>query len=287
MSFPVPDTVLLLAAGILAAGIIVLLVRGRGGHFRALPGWVGFWAFFGALLVCLGRTYLWIGFIILALLMLASLRAFFTLAPVRPGDRWSILASYVAVPCALYPAFTGSTVLFLVMILVMALVLPVLVSFGKAHEGLLDAMGRIVLAVFFFVFCTAHVGLMASRLPEYLELFGILVLAAEFPMRLGGTTRHGRGLAGPIAGFTVGIGTGCGLGYLLAPMVGLDPHVGGIGGILMALAVAAGDRVTTALASALELKASASLTGTGASLDRMVPAVYAAPVFYYFLMYVA
>ena len=51
------------------------------------------------------------------------------------------------------------------------------------------------------------------------------------------------------------------------------------------LSVAAGDKVTTAMASALELRTSDSLTGGGAFLDRMVPAVYAAPVFYYFLHY--
>jgi predicted CDP-diglyceride synthetase/phosphatidate cytidylyltransferase len=39
------------------------------------------------------------------------------------------------------------------------------------------------------------------------------------------------------------------------------------------------------MASALELRTADSLTGSGAFLDRMVPAVYAAPVFHYFLHY--
>lgn len=287
MSIPLPTTVLLLAAGIVTAAALILGVRGRGGHFRTLPGWVGFWALFGTLLVCLSRAPKWIGFVILVLLMLAALRAFFTLAPVRPGDRWSILTAYLAVPCALYPAYTGNVQLFLVMILVMALVLPVLLSFGKAHEGLLDAMGRIILASFFFVFCTAHLGLMAGRPAEMIELFGILVLVSEFPQRLGGTTRHGRSARWPVVGFVSGIAAGCAAGWMAAPLAQMEPRVGAMGGLLVALAVAAGDRVSTALASALELRIPVGLTGTGASLDRMVPAVYAAPVFHYFLSYMA
>ena len=285
MTFQIPRMVLLLAAGIMAAGVIALVIRGRGGHYRTLPGWAGFWVFLGVLLVCLSRAPMWIGFVLLAGLMLVSLRAFFSQAPLRPGDRWSILGAYLAVPCALYPAFVGSGEVFLVMIVVMALFLPVLLSFGKAHDGLLDSMGRIVLGSFFFVFCTAHLGLMAGRVPEQLELFGILVLASELPQRLGGTTRHGRSAAGPITGLTVGVGLGFALGFLLGPQAGIDSVLAGAGGVLLALAVAAGDKVTTAMASALELRAADSLTGSGAFLDRMVPAVYAAPVFYYFLQY--
>ena len=56
-------------------------------------------------------------------------------------------------------------------------------------------------------------------------------------------------------------------------------------GLLVALSVAAAAAVSNAVAADLEMKAASSLVGGGALLDRAVPALYAAPVFFHYLNY--
>ena len=97
-----------------------------------------------------------------------------------------VLAAYLAIPFALWPAFIGSHETFFHTVPVsLFLFIPVFLTFGRDREGLLDSMGRTMLGVLFFVFCIAHLGLLVHETQEGLpQLFGILVLAAELPQRL-------------------------------------------------------------------------------------------------------
>jgi len=283
-----PVMVLMLAAAILAAGIIALVARGRGGRFRGLPGWIGFWVVFGGILILLSRAPRWVSFPALAGLMFASLRALFYVAPLRPHDRYAILVVYASIPLALYPAWVGDRDLFLVVIPVsLFLALPMLLSFARDHSGLLDSVGRVLTGAVLFVFCLSHLGLM-SHLPQgSIELFGVLVVSSELPTRLLWRSRPGGGVVRPLIGCLLGAVLGGGIGWLLGPPAGLGALDGSILGVLVSLAVASGALVSEAVSRDLELGASASLVGRGSFLDRTVPIAYAAPVFYHVYGYLA
>ena len=174
-----------LAAALALSALSALVTRRRGGHFRGLPGWVGFWAVFAGILVSLSRLQPWISLTMLGLLMFVGLRAYFFVVPVRPRDRYALLAAYLAIPVALYSAFTGSQATFLAVVPVgLFLLFPVLLSVGPPQKGLLESVGRILLAVLFFVFCSAHLGLLVHwEQPGLPALFGVLVTPAEAPGR--------------------------------------------------------------------------------------------------------
>ena len=163
-----------LAAAVAVAGLCAAVTRRRGGRFRGLLGWSGFWVVFGLLLILLSRAPRWASFPLLGLLMFVSTRAYFFLAPVRPRDRFVILASYLAIPFALWFPYTGDADTFVATVPVaLFLLLPVFISLARAEEGLLDSMGRAMLGVLFFVFCLAHLGLLVHQEQSgILELFG-------------------------------------------------------------------------------------------------------------------
>ncbi len=283
MELPVPAMAVMLLGAVLATAVIALVARGRGGRFRGLPGWAGFWGAFAALLICLSLAPVWLSFVLLAALMFASLRAFFFVAPVRPKDRYAILAAYLAIPMALWPAFTGSERTFLALVPVaLFLTLPVLLSFGRTHAGLLDSMGRILMGAVFFVYCTAHLGLLAHGGSGKLELFGLLVLGAELPQRLLGRVVAGSGMFRGLLGVAIGTGIAVGAGAFLAEFAGLESGIGSLAGLGVAVAVTAGSVVTDAVAEDLDLGSSTRL-GRGAFLDRTVPALYAVPVYFHIL----
>jgi predicted CDP-diglyceride synthetase/phosphatidate cytidylyltransferase len=179
---------LALAAAVVVAGMAALLSRRRGGRFRELPGWAGFWVILALVLLGLAHLPRYASFPLLAALMFAALRTYFFVAPVRARDRYAILAAYLAIPVSLWPAYLGSRDMFLATVPVtLFLFIPVLLSIGSKEEGLLDSMGRTLLGVLLFVFCLAHLGLLVHQEPAgLLQLFGVLVLAAELPRRLAG-----------------------------------------------------------------------------------------------------
>jgi len=280
----VPDIVLILGAGVVFAALVAGVFGRRGGRFRALPGWALFWAGFAAVLVVLSRGPRWLAFVVLALLMLGSLRAYFFVAPVRAKDRWAILAAYAAVPLALWPAVFGPTERFLALVpFGLLLVLPALLSAGSVHEGLLDATGRVLIGALCFVYCTAHLGLLIHEPTGRLELFGCLALTVELVQRVVGRPRPGSGTAAPLSGFLVGALLAIAAGWWLSSMAALRPKSGAILGLLVAMAVTAGSWVMEAIASEFKLAPGSARFGRGAFLDRMVSAVYAAPVFYHAL----
>jgi len=278
-----------LAVAVAVTGCVALVWGRRGGRFRELPGWSGFWLLFGLLLVCLSRLPAWISFILLAMWMFAALRAYFFVAPVRPRDRYAILATYLAVPFALWPAFLASHDMFLATVPVtLFLVIPVFLSIGFAQEGLLDSMGRTLLGVLFFVFCVAHLGLLVHQEPAgLLELFGVLVVCAELPQRLLGRFRPGAGWARPAVGIVLGILLAGAVGFLVGPWCGLVEEDAARAGILVAIAGTLGAMVAGAVALDLSQSPSAAWFGRGAFLNRMVPAVYAAPVYFHYLNHFA
>ncbi len=279
-----PPTLIALAAAVAAAALAAVTTRRRGGRFRALPGWAVFWAAFAVLLVCLARATPWVSVPLLAGLMFVSLRAYFFLAPIRPEDRPAIITAYVAIPFVLYPAVVGSTQLFLAFVPVaLFLLMPLLVSIGQSSEGLLDSIGRTLLGVLLFIFCTAHLGLLMNRPPELLDLFGVLVIAAELPQRLIGRFRPGESRVRPVLGMAVSLLVAGAAGYALGPAAGLGDEDAARAGVLVALAVTAGSVVVAAVARDLEMSSSTARLGRGALLDRTIPAVYAAPVFYHYL----
>jgi len=100
--FGIPRTVVALAALLGLSALLALAARRRGGRFRGLPAWVGFWGVFAGILVSLSRFPTLVSRAMLGLLMYAALRTYASLAPVRQRDRWAILAAYLAVPFAIY-----------------------------------------------------------------------------------------------------------------------------------------------------------------------------------------
>ncbi len=286
MPFPVPMIILALAMSLLLAAAFAFIVGRRGGRWRELPGWVGFWVFFGAVLVCLSRADPWMSFPLLALVMFFALKEYFHLAAVRPQDRWAILASYVAIPVSLYPAFMDSYGLFSALVPVgLMFLLPALLSASTRQSGLLDAMGRLLLGALVFVFGAAHLGLMAHQPRGRLELFAILVLAAELPQRIAGRFRLGAPVLRPAAGVAVALALCAAVGWWLGTPGAMTPLHGSIAGLLVAVAVTAGALVAEAVSQDLGLAASAGRMGRGAFLDRSIPALYAAPLYFHYLKY--
>lgn len=285
MGFSIPPITLALAAALLVAAPISFLAARRGGRFRGLPGWMGFWAFFAPLLVFLSRANRLISFPLLAVLMFAALKEYFFLAPLRPRDRWAILLAYLSIPCALYLAFVGPQFLFLTGVpMGFLLFLPALLALGSRQAGLLESIGRLLLGVAVFVFCTAHLGLLGPRFyAGALELFGVLVLSAELPQRLAGRTRLGENIGRPLIGMLSGIGLAAGMGAALGPLAGLGRTQGSVAGVLVAAGVSAGALVADAVAQDLALGTLAARVGRGAFLDRTMPAVYSAPLYFHYL----
>jgi len=286
----VPQLDLALAAAVGVAGLLSLLSRRRGGRFRELPGWAGFWAFAAVVLISLSLAPKYVSFPILAVMMFAALRTYFFVAPVRPRDRYAILASYLSVPFALWPAFLGSEDLFVAVIPVsLFLVIPVFLAVGPPEQGMLDSMGRTLLGVLLFVFCLAHLGLLAhDERRGVLELYGILVLAAETPQRLAGRFRGGTGWwVKPTIGIPISLLLAVGLGWFLGPWAGLDKEDAARAGLLVVLAVTMGALVNQAVAEDLSLTLPSARRGRGALLDRFMPAAYAAPVYFHYLNYFA
>lgn len=285
----IPGIVVVLVGALAISGLLVLASRRRGGRFRGLPGWLGFWVVFAAILVSLSRLPPLVSLTMLGLLMFAALRTYFFVAPVRPRDRYAMLAAYLAIPFALYPGFTGSEATFLATVPVtLFLLFPVLLSAGKLREGLLESMGRILLGVLLFVFCAAHLGLLVRwEQPGLLELFGVLVLAAELPGRLTGRFRQGGGWARSAFGVAAGVVLAATLGFWAGPWCGMVEEDGARAGMLVAIAVNMGALVSEAVMHDLSPGAPAGRVGRWAFLDRAIPAVYAAPVFFHYLNHFA
>lgn len=279
-----PPLVVALAVALLVTAPIASLAGRRGGRYRALPGWLGSWVLFAALLVCLSRAHRWVSFPILGAAMFAALRQYFFVAPLRPRDRLAILAAYVSIPLVLWPAFVKSHAGVLsAAVLGLLIVFPVLLATGPRQPGLLDSAGRVLLGFILFVVCFAHLGLMAGEPAGWLELFGVLALAAELPQRLAGRGRPGEPVLRPVLGVLASLAIAGGLGTVLAPAAAVPAAWGGLAGVLVALAATAGAIVADAVAQDLGITGAPSVAGRGAFLDRALPAVYAAPVFYLLL----
>jgi predicted CDP-diglyceride synthetase/phosphatidate cytidylyltransferase len=285
----IPAIDMVLVGAVAIAVIISFLCRRRGGRFRELPGWSIFALMFVALLICLSHVTRWISFAMLAMLMFAALRAYFFVAPVHPRDRYAVLVAYLAIPFALWPAFIGSHETFFHTVPVsLFLFIPVFLTFGRDREGLLDSMGRTMLGVLFFVFCAAHLGLLVHQEPwGLLEFFGILVLTTELPQRLFGRFRGGAGRLKPTLGIIFSILLAIQVGLWIGPLCGLVEEDGGRAGGLVAIAVTLGAAVGGAVAQDLAQTTASTRYGGGAFLNRMVPAVYAAPVFYHYMSHFA
>ncbi|MCP3978436.1 MAG: hypothetical protein GY716_03760 [bacterium] len=278
-----------LAAAVLITVLVVSIAGRRGGRFRGLPGWSGWWVAFAVELVLLSQAPRYVSFPLLGISMFAALRAYFFVAPLRASDRYAILAAYLAIPIALVPAYSGSDATFLATVPVaLFLGLPLFVSMAPQSPGTLDSLGRTLLGALLFVFCLAHVGLLAGPAHRgVLELFGILVLASEVPQRLAGRLRSADGGVGPAVAVVASLLLAGALGYWLGPSCGLVEEDGARAGILVAVAVTFGGIVSNAVAADLSLTTSSSMFGRGAFLNRAVPAVYAAPVYFHYLNHFA
>jgi phosphatidate cytidylyltransferase len=285
----VPEIVWPLIMAVLVAGLVALIWGRRGGRFRELPGWSAFWFLFAALLICLSRVAPSISFPLLAVWMFAALRSYFFVSPVRPRDRWAVLAAYLAIPLTLWPALIGAHDTFLATVPVsLFLLIPVFLAIGFSQEGLLDSMGRTLLGVLFFVFCVAHLGLLVHMEPPgLLELFGILVLCAELPQRVIGRFRPGAGWVKPLGAILVSMMLATGVGYWLGPWIGLVKEDAARAGFIVFVAVTLGAVVGGAVALDLGQSKSEAWVGRGALLNRIVPAVYAAPVYFHYLNHFA
>jgi phosphatidate cytidylyltransferase len=260
----------------------------RGGRYRALPGWMAAWAQFSILIVALSRLDKMISFPLLGVVMFVALKQYFTLTPLRSQDRWAVLVAYLSIPLSLWPTWAGSFgLLSAATVIGLFLLIPVLLSMVPRQAGLLDALGRVLLGVLIFVFCAAHFGLM-TRLPSgSLELFGIAALLADLPQRLTGRIRPGDERVRPFVGVVVSVVVAAAAGALLAPLAGNARLHGGVAGALIALAMAGGSLVSDAVAQDLLRTQSDAVLGRAAFLDRTLPAIYAAPIYYHYLRAVA
>ena len=284
----IPKLVVILAATLALLAPFALLAGRRGGRYRAFPGWIAAWAQFAVLIVVLQHLPQKISFPLLGLVMFAALRQYFTLTPLRPQDRWAIVVAFVSIPLALWPTWAGSFgLLSAATVIGLFLLIPVLLSIAPRQPGLLDALGRVLLGVLVFVFCAAHFGLM-TRLPEgSLELFGITALLADLPQRLSGRIRPGDERVRPFLGVVASVAIAAAVGAALAPLTATASLHGGVAGSLVALAMAGGSLVSDAVGQDLLRSQSDALLGRAAFLDRTLPAIYAAPIFYHYLRAVA
>lgn len=284
----IPKLVVILAAVLALLAPFAVLAGRRGGRYRALPGWIAAWSQFAILIVVLQHLAATVSFPLLGLVMFVALKQYFTLTPLRSQDRWAILLAYLSIPLALWPTWVGSFGLLSGATLIgLFLLIPVLLSIVPRQAGLLDALGRVLLGVLVFVFCAAHFGLM-TRLPEgSLELFGITALLADLPQRLTGRIRPGGERVRPLIGVVASVVIAAAVGATLAPLTATASLHGGVAGGLIALAMAGGSLVSDAVAQDLLRTQSDAMLGRAAFLDRTLPAIYAAPIFYHYLRAVA
>ncbi len=284
----IPKLVWILGLTLALLAPFAVLAGRRGGRYRALPGWIAAWSQFAVLIVALQHLTRTISFPLLGLVMFAALRQYFTLTPLRPQDRWAMIVAYVSIPLALWPTWAGSFGLLSgATVIGLFLLIPVLLSVVPRQPGLLDALGRLLLGVLVFVFCAAHFGLM-TRLPQgSLEVFGITALLADLPQRLTGRIRPGGERVRPFVGVVTSVVIAAAAGAALAPLASTASLHGGVAGGLVALAMAGGSLVADAVAQDLMRTQSDALLGRAAFLDRTLPAIYAAPIFYHYLRAVA
>ena len=285
----IPQIDIALGVALLISAVAALFTSHRGGRFRGLLGWVGIWVVYAVVLVALSRAHPWFSLSLLALLMFASLRSFFYLVPLRPKDRGAIGVAYLAIPIALYPGLTGSIDTFLATVpILLFLLFPAMLALGSAQTGFLDSVGRVLLGVLTFVFCPAHLALLVHwEQAGLLELYGVLVLAAELPQRLvAGRSAQGPGWLRPSLGLLFSIVVTAAAGYWLGPLCALEAEDGARAGLFVALAVAMGRLVAEAVTRDIGQGATANRL-RAALLDRAFPAVYAAPVFFHYLNHFA
>jgi phosphatidate cytidylyltransferase len=284
----VPKLVWIFAATLAIVAPFAVLAGRRGGRYRALPGWIGAWAQFAILIVVLSRLGRNLSFPLLGVVMFVMLKQYFTLTPLRPQDRWAIWAAYLSIPLALWPTWSGSFgLLSAATVIGLFLLIPILLSIVPRQPGLLDALGRLLLGVLVFVFCAAHFGLMTQLYDGSLELFGIVALLADLPQRLTGRFRPGDESVQPLVGLVASVAIAAAAGALLAPHAATASLHGGVAGALVALAMAGGSLVSDAVAQDLMRTQSDAMLGRAAFLDRTLPAIYAAPIFYHYLRAVA
>lgn len=283
-----PPLVIVFAVTLALLTPFALLAGRRGGRYRALPGWIAAWAQFAILIFALSHLARGVSFPLLGLVMFVVLKQYFTLTPLRPSDRSAIFVAYLSIPLALWPTWAGSFGLLSASTVIgLFLLIPVLLSMGPRQPGLLDALGRVLLGVLVFVFCAAHFGLM-TRLPAgSLEMFGVIALLADLPQRLAGRIRPGETRSAPLIGVVASALVAAGAGAAVAPLAANTPLHGAVAGALIALTMAGGSYVSDAVGQDLERTQSDALLGRAAFLDRTVPVIYAAPVFYHYLRAVA
>ena len=284
----IPKLVVIFAVTLAVLAPFAVLAGRRGGRYRALPGWIAAWSQFAILIVVLQHMPPMISFPLLGLVMFVALKQYFTLTPLRSQDRWAILLAYLSIPLALWPTWSGSfDLLSAATVIGLFLLIPVVLSLVPRQAGMLDALGRVLLGVLIFVFCAAHFGLMTRLAPGSLELFGITALLADFPQRLTGRIRPGEGRARPFLGVVASVLVAAGAGWALAPLASTASVDGAVAGALIALAMAGGSLVSDAVAQDLLRTQSDAMLGRAAFLDRTLPAIYAAPIFYHYLRAVA
>jgi predicted CDP-diglyceride synthetase/phosphatidate cytidylyltransferase len=164
-------------------------------------------------------------------------------------------------------------------------ILAALLAIAPRQSGLLDSMGRVLLGALVFVYGASHLGLLAHQSRGRLELYGILVLIAELAQRVVGRPHPGVSVPRRAAGLALSFGLTIGAGTWLGTLAEITRGQGALAAALIVAAVSAGAIVADAVAEDLALPAASFRVGRGAFLDRAMPAIFPAAVYYHYLAF--
>ena len=219
---------------------------------------------------------------LVALLSLAALREYLSLADLRPEDRWAMLACYLAVPLVFRLVQTDWYGFFIVSVPVWVFVLvPVLAAAGgRETRGLVFSIGALDFGLFLLVYCLAHFVYLARFSPALalLVLLAALLCDALFRMvrRAGGG-----GLLTLVASWPPV--------FLLAAVLGRPAGLTGFQVLwltaMLPPLVLLGDFTLSRVETDLGIDATQLEPGRGRLIHGLRPLLFAAPIVFHTLRY--
>lgn len=239
---------------------------------------------------------------VMAMISFLALKEYLSVIPTRRADRAFLLLAYAAIPIQTVLIAAGRHDLFAVFVpLYAGILVPAAMLFGGRTEGYLRAVATIAMGLLLAVYLFGHLSRLLF-LPEALNpaagglgLMVYLVVLAQsndVAQYIFGKSLGRRAMVPAISpgktwgGFAGGFGATVVLAVVLAPW--LTPFGRGeaaFAGGLIALAGFAGDVMLSAVKRDLAIKDwSRLLPGHGGVLDRIDSLVFAAPLYFHFIV---